>query len=232
MPISIQSVFKRILRILLRGALGILLFIITYVVSAYILSIIPTDKEYADNSSVVIYILSNGVHTDIVVPVQSNTCNWSECISYSNTKACDSSAGWLAFGWGDKGFYLETPTWGDLKFSTAFKAAFALSNSAVHTTYYKDMKEHTNCKRISISEDQYKRLVTYIKASMEWDEHGRSKYINTTANYNNYDAFYEAKGSYSLFHTCNTWANNGLKACGQKACLWTPFDKGIFYHYR
>jgi len=35
-----------------------------------------------------------------------------------------------------------------------------------------------------------------------------------------------------LFHTCNTWANNALKACGQKASLWTPFDTGIFYHYQ
>ena len=56
-------------------------------------------------------------------------------------------------------------------------------------------------------------------------------YINTDAVYGKNDAFYEANGSYSLFHTCNTWANNGLKACGQKACFWTPFDSGIFYHY-
>ncbi|HXU27639.1 MAG TPA: DUF2459 domain-containing protein, partial [Bacteroidia bacterium] len=46
------------------------------------------------------------------------------------------------------------------------------------------------------------------------------------------DSFYEAVGVYGLFYTCNTWANNGLKYCGQKACLWTPFEKGIFYQYR
>jgi hypothetical protein len=34
-----------------------------------------------------------------------------------------------------------------------------------------------------------------------------------------------------MFHTCNTWANNGLKSCGQKAALWTPFDSGIFGQY-
>ena len=31
------------------------------------------------------------------------------------------------------------------------------------------------------------------------------------------DAFYEAKGRYSLFFTCNTWTNNALKICKQKA---------------
>jgi hypothetical protein len=45
------------------------------------------------------------------------------------------------------------------------------------------------------------------------------------------DAFYEAKGAYDLFNTCNTWANGALKACDQKACWWTPTDKGIFHQY-
>ena len=50
--------------------------------------------------------------------------------------------------------------------------------------------------------------------------------------YGQKDAFYEAKGSYSLFYTCNTWANNALKAANQKASLWTVYDKGIFCHYK
>jgi hypothetical protein len=39
-------------------------------------------------------------------------------------------------------------------------------------------------------------------------------------------------GSYNLFHTCNTWTNDALKAGGQKACWWTPFDAGIFRQYQ
>jgi hypothetical protein len=45
------------------------------------------------------------------------------------------------------------------------------------------------------------------------------------------DAYYEAHMRYSLFHTCNTWINNGLKASQKKACLWTPTSGGIFYQY-
>ena len=43
--------------------------------------------------------------------------------------------------------------------------------------------------------------------------------------------FYEAKGSYSLFYTCNSWANQALKAANQKAALHTLTDTGIFRHY-
>ncbi|MCX6352889.1 MAG: DUF2459 domain-containing protein, partial [Bacteroidetes bacterium] len=35
----------------------------------------------------------------------------------------------------------------------------------------------------------------------------------------------------SLFYTCNTFTNQALKAGGLKACLWPPFDKGIFKKY-
>ena len=56
--------------------------------------------------------------------------------------------------------------------------------------------------------------------------------VDTDVRYGNDDAFYEANGTYNLFKTCNTWANNGLKACEKKAALWTPFESGIFYHYK
>jgi len=165
------------------------------------------------------------------VPVRNEMQDWSREIKFSNTHLTDTSLQWLAMGWGDKGFYLQTPTWADLKFSVAFKAAFGLSTTAIHATFYKTLKEDNTCKRIRISKAAYARLIQYINNSFSKDKTGLAECIVTNANYNNADAFYEANGSYSMFHTCNTWANNALKACGQKACLWTPFDTGIFLKY-
>jgi Protein of unknown function (DUF2459) len=71
-----------------------------------------------------------------------------------------------------------------------------------------------------------------VSSSFVIDKKGEYKKIITTANYNSNDAFYDANGRYSLFYTCNTWANNALKSCGQKACWWTPFDSGIFNLYK
>ncbi|XQC04883.1 DUF2459 domain-containing protein [Arcobacter cryaerophilus gv. pseudocryaerophilus] len=45
------------------------------------------------------------------------------------------------------------------------------------------------------------------------------------------DAFYEAIGSYSIFHTCNTWTNNLLKKASLPASFWLAFDDGILYQY-
>lgn len=228
---NIQPKLKKAFKITGYTVLGLILFVCIYLLMAFVLSRIRVDKEMTSANDVVIYILTNGVHTDLVMPVKNPQIDWSTEIKFHNTASKDSLMEYVALGWGDKGFYLETPTWADLKFSTAFKAAFSLSTSAIHATFYKNMKEGETCKKISISKEQYSRLIKFIKNSFRTNSSGNFIHIVTNANYGKDDAFYEANGSYNLFHTCNTWANNGLKTCGQKACLWTPFDTGIFYHY-
>ena len=64
------------------------------------------------------------------------------------------------------------------------------------------------------------------------DQNNKVELIKTDAVYGNNDAFYEAKGSYSLFFTCNTWAANALKTAKKEAPLWTATQQGIFYHYK
>jgi len=223
---------KKTFKIIAWVILTPVLLVALYLGAAFVLSRISVDKEETKGGDITLYILTNGVHTDLVMPVRSAQIDWSKEVLFANTKSNDTTAGWIAFGWGDKGFYLETPTWADLKFSTAFKAATGLSTSAIHATYYRSLREGDDCIKLTADSAQYARLISYIQNSFDHDERGHVIHIVTNANYGKTDAFYEAKGSYSLFHTCNTWANSGLKSCGQKACLWTPFDKGIFYQYK
>lgn len=224
--------FKKGLKYTGRFVLGFIIFVLLYLAAAWVLSRIATDKESDSTAEVTIYIKTNGVHTDLVMPLRHVSEDWTKEFRFRNTHLKDTvSVNWLALGWGDKGFYLETPQWSDLKFSTAFKAAFALSTTAIHATFYNVMAETKSCRRIDISNRQYRRLIDYINNSLQHDGAGHVIPIVTNANYGEADAFYEAKGSYSMFHTCNTWANSGLKACGQRACLWTPFDTGIFLKY-
>lgn len=82
-----------------------------------------------------------------------------------------------------------------------------------------------------ISKLQYERLVIFITDKFKKGTDGNFINIRTDAAYGTTDAFYEAKGRYNLFYSCNTWANDALKACGQKHCLWTFFDDPIFSIY-
>lgn len=219
-------------RFIYKCILFVVVIVVIYFVVAIIFSIIPVAKEPNAEKAVGIYILSNGVHTDIVVPVKYKNTDWQSFIPVKNTLSKDANVHYIAFGWGDKGFYLETPTWADLKFTTAVAAMSGFNNTAMHTTYYKSLHENDRCKKMYLNEGQYQRLCAFIKKSFQLDALGESIYIPTNMMYGRYDAFYEAAGHYSILYTCNTWTNDALKSCGQRACRWTPFEQGIFFQYR
>ena len=92
--------------------------IFLYVIFAFTLSIIPSIPNASNEKrSYEIFIKSNGIHTDVIIPKD----NLSESIE---SKLNQELSNYLAFGWGDKGFYIDTPTWNDLTFSVAVKAMF------------------------------------------------------------------------------------------------------------
>lgn len=224
---------KKALQILLKSIAAILGLVIIYVILALVIPYIPVQKKATnDVANIPIYIYTNGVHTDIVMPIKNEEIDWSKKILFTNTVSKSSDFNYVGIGWGDKGFYLDTPTWAELKVSTAFYAAFWLGDSAMHTTFYKAMTEGDDCKKIMITKAQYQNLIQFVDSKFDKNAAGENILIPTDAVYSNDDAFYEAQGSYSFLYTCNTWTNNALKAAGQKAALWTPTDFGIFQHYK
>lgn len=223
---------RKLLKYLGLTLLGIVLFLGVYMLAAYGLGRWGVPEESNASDDLDMYILTNGVHTDLVFPVKTIHHDWSEEIKFDHTKGKQTDYNFIAIGWGDKGFYLDTPTWADLKFSTAFRAATGLSTAAIHATYYQTMTEGEDCVKIGISTDQYKRMIAFIQKDLIRGADGQLKHIVTDAVYGDSDAFYDATGSYSLFHTCNSWTNRALIAGGQKASYWTPFDTGIFHQYQ
>ena len=221
----------KIIKKLLKYTAIFVLSLMTYLLIVTLLSFVSVNEDFAENQKEIpIYILTNGVHTDVVLPLKSEYYDWTNQLKPEHTKAKDSTYQYAALGWGDKGFYLETPTWEDLKATTALKAASGLSATAMHVTFYKDLKESNSCKKLQISSDNYKKLILFINESFQ-TKSGEFLKIETEAVYGKHDVFYEANGSYSLFYTCNSWANQALKAANQKAALWTISDSGIFRHY-
>jgi uncharacterized protein (TIGR02117 family) len=206
-------------------------FLLVYFCTAFICSNITVNDGISSTGPVTIYVKSNGVHTDLIVPLKTKQIDWTTVFPFKNTKVQDTNARFLALGWGDKGFYLNTPTWGDLTFKTAFKAMFGLSTSALHTTFLDSVETTKTCKEIKMNEKEYRLLVRYINRSITFNPKSKAIFIPTKAVYGDNDAFYEALGSYHMFSTCNTWTNSALKCSNKKACLWTPFDTGILNQY-
>ncbi len=175
--------------------------------------------------TVEIFIRSNGVHTDFVLPVHNKHFAWDTFVAPSVCNA-DSTYQYVAIGWGDKGFFLNTPTWNDLTFSTAFVAATGLGESAMHVDYLKTApKLGERGKRYDISARQYELLIAYIRSSFTLTEN-KSMLIDH-AGYGKRDKFFEANGRYSLFMTCNEWTGDGMQAAEMPVGIWTPLEFGI-----
>src|SRR5687768_4379757 len=62
-----------------------------------------------------ILVLTNPIHTDIAIPIDAAVRHRFAFLEQAGVPASHPEARWLIFGWGGRAFYLETPTWGDLK---------------------------------------------------------------------------------------------------------------------
>ena len=113
----------------------------------------------------------------------------------------------------------------------AFVKGVATYQSLPFQETTESISENESCKRISISKENYQKLAVFINDSFQRDSNKNLQCISGRG-YAKNDCFYEAKGSYSLFRTCNTWANDALNDANQKAAFWTPYDGGIFCHYQ
>lgn len=223
---------KKYFKLLLKMTGLILLPIFLYLVFAVLLSLFPVNTNFKESETGIdIFIKSNGVHTDIVVPVSNGLIDWREKVELQHFQETDPEQKYISFGWGDKGFYLHTPTWGDLKFSTAFKAMFWLGTSAMHVTYLEEIPEENKyVKKIRISSDQYKELIAHIDNSFQKDVNGKFLLIKGNHYDGQNDNFYEGIGTYSFFQTCNCWTNLGLKKSGVRTAAWAPFEWSVMHH--
>ena len=191
-------------------------------------TLIPVNSNFKDSKAgTEIFINTNGVHTNIILPAKTETFNWHEYLPI------DKKYEYIAFGWGDKEFYLNTPSWDDLKLSTAFKAAFLPTKTIMQVYSYSNKpKESETVTKLKLNEEQFQKLNAYVVESFRRNDNNQLIEISPNAKYSFKEKFYLAKGSYSLFKTCNNWTNKGLKQAGIKNALWAPFDKSVMYHLK
>ena len=86
--------------------------------------------------------------------------------------------------------------------------------------------------KLSLSADQYRRLADFIEQSFGHDAAGAPIPIAGAHYFGRHDAFFEGRGHYSAFNTCNEWTRQALVQAGQPAPLWAPFDVALFHHMR
>src|SRR3712207_9261032 len=75
----------------------------------------------------------------------------------------------VAFGYGNRTFYLETPTWGDLTMKNAFLAAFGRGRTLVHADHDHRPQPSDTQRPLTLRPDEYRRLTDYIRTEFQRD---------------------------------------------------------------
>jgi len=202
--------------------------VFAFLVIAFYGEVIPTGS-LENEGDMHIYVRSNGIHTELVFPTESGPIDWKAFISTEDFG--DSiSQDYITFGWGDKGFYMNTPTWEDLTAKTAVSAIAIPTPTAMHVSYEPQPLENENCVKLNLTKEQYKRLVAYVRESFHVMD--TRVVLIEGKGYGKNDNFYEARRSYHLFRTCNTWTNNALKEADVRTAVLAVFPNGVMGHLK
>lgn len=222
---------SRAIRWSLFSLAGLLALPALYLVLALLLGAIPVNRHWKPAAEgVVVWLTTNGVHAGFALPARDPAMDWTRLFPPENARVAQPlrTGDVVYVGWGDRTFFLEVPTWSDLKVSTAAYALSGLDRTAMHVEYGAPPVEGPQARRLVLTREEYVRLVAYIHASTMLDTKGHAVWIKGHA-YGDGDAFYESTGHYSLFVTCNQWTRDALSVSGVRTAAWAPFDKALFY---
>lgn len=207
---------KRLSKLMLFGAV--------ILIAILVVGLIPVNNDFRPTEDgIEIFLVSNAVHADIILPVATAEIDWLARFTKTDFLGDVSISSHVALGWGDQGFFLETKTWDDFKLSTAANALLLPSKSCVHVSFTTP-DAYQDPVSVKISREQYARMVEFIDSTFELDEQGSYIQIPGEA-YSTNDAFFEAKGRYHFFNTCNSWVGRSLKAAGVNTPWLTPLPK-------
>ncbi len=217
--------------VILNTLLGIVFLIIaivaTYFVVAFFGMAIPIHRKFQhQNNGIDIFLTSNGMHVDFVVPTQNALYDWSQIIGNSSYLKDLKNYTYLGLGWGDRDFFLKVDSWDSVPKKVGARALLLPTPSLMHVTGYDELPANKTVKKVSISKSQYLNLCNFIQNRFALNTDQQAELV-LKVDHAKDDNYYEAHGAYHCFYTCNNWVNTGLKKIGVRTSLWSPMAKGI-----
>jgi len=155
-----------------------------------------------------VYVVNHGWHTGFVVPASYILQAMPEL------KQRFGHAPYIEFGWGDNEFYQAE----EITSGVTLKAIFLPTDSVVHAVlvplkverYFKNSEVEKFC----LEDSELESLIKFISSSFYRDESGNILKLNHGI-YGD-SQFYEARGDFHIFNTCNKWTAKGLESAGMK----------------
>ncbi len=172
-----------------------------------------------------VLLLSNPIHTDIAIPIDPGVLVRFSSLVRSGIQADLPEARYLVFGWGGREFYLNTPTWSELKAGPLLKG-LTLDRSVMHVDVNGAIDEDLPyVTAFDLTEAEFGRMLDFIALSFQQGPDGPIRIADVA--YGQYDGFFEANGSFTALLGCNTWTARVLREAGLRTGWWNPLPQTL-----
>jgi uncharacterized protein (TIGR02117 family) len=224
-----RGLLGQCVRLFLRAA-RIAASVLTLYLVIVLLGLLPVNNDFEQApEGIEIFLVSSPIHADVVLPIETDTINWRERFPADCFSGDTSAATHVAVGWGDRGFFVETPTWADVRMSVVAQALFWPSDTCMHVSLTRADFLADDARSVRISVAQYEQLVEYITASFQRTADGSVIQLDD-ASYGPHDAFFRAEGTYHCLNTCNCWTGRAMQAAGIRTGWLTPLPKTVYLY--
>lgn len=181
----------------------------------------PAEASVGGESQIL--LLANPIHTDIALPVDDEVRAAFADLVPSGLPVDMPGVEYLIIGWGGRSFYIETPTWGDIRPLPVLKA-LTIDRSVLHVSVAGPIDPaHPSVRPLTVTPEARSRMIAAIRESFVRD--GGLPVAIPGAAYGADDVFFEAAGAFNALIGCNTWTAAVLRAGGVRTGWWTPLPQ-------
>ncbi len=208
------------------GSIALVAIVVLFLLGAWIGSSIARNSDWqepavTDAEAITILIGSNGIHTEIAMPIVTREMDWSSIFPASDIAAPTRDYTHVAVSWGERQFFLETPSWTDVN-PVIVVNAMTGGEAVLHVAHYVRPAPAQDYRELRLRPEEYRALVSAIESQLV-----ASETREVLPGYGSYDVFYTARGTYHVGNTCNQWTSDMLAAAGVKVGRWSPLPGGV-----
>ena len=175
-----------------------------------------------------VLLLSNPIHTDIAFPADPDVMARLSILNGENFQLTDPRIAWVVVGWGGRSFYLETPTWAELKFMPLMRG-LTLDRSTMHVEPIGVVNtDQPGIERLTVGPEAFEAMLAHMLGSFRLNTEGKAMMIEG-AGYGLNDRFFEANGYFTALLGCNTWTGAVLRAGGLRTGAWNPLPQSLVW---
>ena len=200
-----------------------------YLTAALLGSLIAVNRGWSEpGEGITIYLRSNGVHVDLILPAEAQRLDWSPLLPARDFAQPPPNPNWFGFGAGERRVYLDTPRWRDIKPKTIW-AGLTGGERVMHVERID--RPGPELRAIRLRPEEYRRLWASIRNEFDLDKRGMPQRVDHPGYWHD-DAFYEGRGRADAVNRCNQWVADRLRVAGVETSLWSPFANGLIWRYR